>query len=187
MTENELKDRYFTWLYQLVSENNIIERSSYRKLLKKLDSIEFRYSLPMDGNRAEDGIDLRYRFGYDNLYEQPYIASYLDNKPCSVLEMMVALALRCEEDIAYNPDLGNRTGVWFYTMIDSLGLADMDDFNYDEKKVITSVNKMLERSFCSNGKGGLFTIQGNKDMREIEIWYQMCWYLDELLNDEIRR
>jgi len=52
--------------------------------------------LPMDGNRAEDGIDLRYRFGYEKEYEGSTIASYLDNSPCSVLEMLIALAFRAK-------------------------------------------------------------------------------------------
>lgn len=39
------------------------------KLLRHLHNIDFQYMLPMDGNRAEDGIDLRYRFGYEKEYE----------------------------------------------------------------------------------------------------------------------
>jgi len=74
-------------------------RLSYQKLLRHLHNIDFQYMLPMDGNRAEDGIDLRYRFGYEKEYEGSTIASYLDNSPCSVLEMLIALAFRCEEHI----------------------------------------------------------------------------------------
>ena len=32
----------------------------------------------MDGNRAEDGIDLRYRFGREQLYSDAMVASCLD-------------------------------------------------------------------------------------------------------------
>ena len=42
------------------------------------------------------------------------ISAYLDNKTCSVLEMMIALAIRCEEHIMDDPDVGNRTGQWFW-------------------------------------------------------------------------
>lgn len=51
------------------------------------------------------------------------IASYLDNRPCSVLEMIIALAIRLEEHIMDDPDIGNRTGQWFWDMIVSLGLG----------------------------------------------------------------
>lgn len=187
MTERELKNRYFEWMYQLVSGKGTVGRSSYRMLLRHLDSISFRYTLPMDGNRAEDGIDLRYRFGRDNSYDQTLIAAYLDDHPCSVLEMMVALALRCEEDIAYDPELGDRTYVWFSAMIDSMGLTDMDDYNYDERTVDRAISTMLDRSYARSGEGGLFTVHSRRDMRIVEIWYQMCWYLDEVLNVDGQR
>lgn len=182
MTEHELKNRYFEWMYQLVSAKETIGGSSYRMLLRHLDSISFRYTLPMDGNRAEDGIELRYRFGRDNSYDQTLIASYLDDHPCSVLEMMVALAHRCEEDIAHDPELGDRTCVWFSAMLDSMGLVGMDNHNYEEKTVDRIISTMLDRSYSRSGEGGLFTVHSRKDMRTVEIWYQMCWYLDEILN-----
>ena len=41
---------------------------SYRRLFYKLHDTEFAYTIPMDGNRAEDGIELRYRFGREQGY-----------------------------------------------------------------------------------------------------------------------
>lgn len=61
----ELNNEYFEWMCQLVYDERYIRRLSYQKLLNHLHNIDFQYSLPMDGNRAEDGIDLRYRFGYE--------------------------------------------------------------------------------------------------------------------------
>ena len=95
MTFHELNQSYFAWMRQLVSNERYSKRLSYRKLLTHLHEVEFTYTLPMDGNRAEDGIDLRYRFGYENDYSEPMIASGLDDRPCSVLEMMIALSMRC--------------------------------------------------------------------------------------------
>ena len=105
MTKNELNDAYFNWMYQLVFDGRYSKRLSYRKLLRELHRIEFTYSIPMDGNRAEDGVDLRYRFGYENGYSSSMISVYLDNRMCSVLEMMIALAIRCEEHIMDDPDI----------------------------------------------------------------------------------
>ena len=108
MTKNELVNAYFEWMCQLVYDRGYCKRLSYRKLLARLHDTAFAYSVPMDGNRVEDGIDLRYRFGRENGYRDAMIAAYLDDSPCSVLEMMTALAVRCEEHIMTDPDVGNR-------------------------------------------------------------------------------
>jgi len=143
---------------------------------------EFIFSIGLDGNRAEDGIGLRYRFGYECRHDDPVITAYLDNRGCSVLEMMIALALRCEEHIMSDPVVGNRTGQWFWNMIVNMGLGGMDDVKFDGLYTDAVVGKFLAREYEQNGKGGLFTVEGCRyDLRGIEIWYQMCWYLNSIL------
>lgn len=182
MTKNELNQKYFEWMYQLVCDEKYTKNLSYRKLLHRLHGIDFYYVLYMDGNRYEDGIDLRYRFGYEHSYEGPMIASYLDDCPCSVLEMLIALAIRCEEHIMDDPYIGNRMAQWFWNMIVNLGLGTMHDLKFDERYVDEVIERFLERDYESNGKGGLFTVDHRKcDLRSVEIWYQMCWYLDSIL------
>jgi len=168
-------------MYQLVAADRY-SNQSYRKLLARLHGTEFVYSIPMDGNRAEDGVDLRYRFGREYGFDDAAIESCLDNVPCSILEMMIALAIRCEEHIMCDPDIGDRTGKWFWDMIESLGLADMDDAKYNRGLVERTLTRFLSRGYRRNGKGGLFTVEKcRRDMRSMEIWYQMCWYLDGLI------
>ncbi len=182
MTKNELNKEYFEWMYQLVRKDGYSKRLSYRKLFTHLHDIEFTYIIRMDGNRAEDGIDLRYRFGYEQGYDSPMITTLLNDRPCSVLEMLIALAIRCEEHIMDDPDIGNRTGQWFWNMIINLGLGSMDDSKFDENYVEDVVSRFLDRKYKRNGEGGLFTVKNCKhDLRTVEIWYQMCWYLDEIL------
>lgn len=182
MTKDELNSAYFDWMYQLVCSERNLRKPSHRKLLLCLHSINFRYSIPMDGNREEDGTDLRYRFGYEKSYEGPMIASYLDDRPCSVLEMLIALAMRCEEHIMDDPDIGNRTGQWFWSMISNLGLGSMTDANFDRAQTNHAISIFLDREYKPNGEGGLFTVRKcPRDLRTIEIWYQMCWYLDDIL------
>lgn len=182
MTKDELNNAYFEWMYQLVCNEQYSKRLSYRKLLYLLHDTEFTYTIPMDGNRAEDGTDLRYRFGYENTYEAPMIAAYLDDRPCSVLEMMIALAIRCEEHIMDDPDIGNRTGQWFWNMIVNLGLSSMNDTKFNKNHVIEIIQRFMDREYRRNGEGGLFTVKHcREDLRSVEIWYQMCWYLDENL------
>lgn len=182
MTKNELKHAYFRWMCQLVYDTRYSKRTSYEKLLRKLHEIDFEYSIPMDGNRAADGTDLRYRFAYENDLEGPVVAAYLDDRPCSVLEMMIALAVRCEEHIMDDPDVGDRTGQWFWNMVVNLGLGGMTDERFDEGYVNMIVHRLLRRRYKRNGEGGLFTVDNpRQDLRSVEIWYQMCWYLDEIV------
>lgn len=182
MTKSELNNEYFEWMYQLVCNEQYSRRLSYRKLLTHLHEIEFVYIIGMDGNRAEDGIDLRYRFGYERQYEGSLIDTYLDDCPCSILEMLTALAIRCEEHIMDDPDIGNRTGQWFWSMIDNLGLGAMNDAKFNKGYLDSIITKFLNREYKRNGEGGLFTVNNCKhDLRTAEIWYQMCWYLDNIL------
>ena len=168
MTEHELTRRYFDWMYELVADDRYSK--SYRKLFTRL-------------NGTEDGIDLRYRFGRENGYPDAMIASLLDVVPCSVLEMMLALSIRCEEHIMDDPEIGNRTGEWFWIMIVNLGLGSMDDTRYDEEYVDDILDKFLNREYDADGTGGLFPVRNPRyaqyDLRNVDIWYQLNWYLQE--------
>lgn len=173
MSRDELDYRYFRWLFDLVCKNRYSSEISYEKLLSYLHDTEFRYLLSRDGGRAKDGIDLRNRF-MDN--GENYISG-----PCSVLEMMIALAVRCEESIMDDALLGNRTAQWFWGMIVSLGLGSMSDDRFDGEYVESVVNTFLDRKYEPNGKGGLFTIDDSEDdLRDVEIWFQLLWYLDRI-------
>ena len=103
-----------------------------------------------------------------------------------------------------NPDDGDRTGKWFFEMIDSLGLTGMDDRQFDQETVFDILQRFMHREYDASGQGGLFTLRAPSsegaakprlgaeiakgdseagrskiDMREIEIWYQMMAYLEE--------
>jgi len=164
----------------LVSKDRYTKGRSYRKLLRELHDIDFYYRLDRDGNRFEDGIDFRYRFGYEEGHSDAEI-SQIDVYPCSVLEMMVALAFRCDEHIMWDPEVGNQTGKWFWLMIKNLGLESYDDNHFDPITVYDIVDAFMERQYEPDGKGGLFYIKGtDKDLREVEIWYQLNLYLSTL-------
>ena len=100
---DELSNRYFEWMYNTICEDRFPKDISYRKLIMCLHETEFTYCIRNDKNRAEDGIDLRRRFTLIE-YEDD-LSLYLDG-PCSVLEMMLALAIRCEESIMDDPYMG---------------------------------------------------------------------------------
>lgn len=181
MTRSEIKNEYFDWMYNLVCGDRY-SGASFIKLLRYLHDTEFRYLIPKDQNRAEDGRSLRRRFILRNDYEDcyDYVINALEG-PCSVLEMMIALDIRCEEDIMDSTDVGDRSGQWFRGMIVSLGLGHMHDDNFDEQYVYDVIERFLDRDYEPNGRGGLFTIRHcDDDLRDVEIWWQLCWYLDSI-------
>ena len=179
MTRKTINDRYELWLYSIAGSPK-----QYQRLLRNLYLTDFKYTLPMDGNRFEDGIDLRYRFGADIGVNDSLIASYLDDRPCSILEMMVALSIRIEEHIMDNPEIGDRTAKWFWGMVTSLGLDKMTDAYFKQKNYEEMIRKFLDREYAPDGQGGLFTLKNNRrDLRTVDIWYQAMWYLNEILNE----
>lgn len=179
MFQDQIINDYFEWLWNFTKCRG---HSQNRKIITLLHNIEFRYSIPMDANREEDGIDLRYRFitevGIPKNYQEVY--GYLDG-PCSVLEMMIALAIRCEESIMDDPDIGDRTSEWFWLMMKNLGLDYMNDRKFDRDIAEEKISIFLDRRYKRNGEGGLFVVNGRRDLRKVEIWYQMCWYLDTIM------
>lgn len=180
MRRVEIIKEYDRWLFDLVYANDWVGAASYDKLLKQLHEVEFLWTFQMDENRAEDGISLRYRFALSNGYgdDSDLVLEYLD-RPCSTLEMMVALALRCEEDIMDDASIGYRMPEWFWGMVTNLGLGAMRDELYDEEEVKRVIERFLCREYEANGKGGLFTVKNTEhDLREVEIWHQLLWYLN---------
>jgi hypothetical protein len=177
MTKDDVKNEYFEWLYDLVCKNRYSEDISFRKLLMFLHCTEFTYIVPMDENRAVDGIALRWQYVCEKDYPN-YTLDDLEG-PCSILEMMIALTFKCD-GFMDDPDMGDRFGQWFWHMIVSLGLGPMDDRSFNKRKATGIINRFLDRHYEPNGKGGLFTIRNcDRDLRYVEIWHQMCWYLDE--------
>ena len=182
MIQADLENEYFMWLSDTVCKDMFPEHISYTKLLRYLHEKAFRFLIPNDKNRAEDGCDLRYRYARNNLPNDiaDDIYNHIDG-PCSVLEMMVALAIHCEEFITDNPDYGDRTKQWFWNMITNLGLGSMSDDRFDRYFVDDIIERFLERDYAPDGRGGLFYIRRcEHDLRNVEIWHQLCWYLDSI-------
>lgn len=180
--EEQIESKYFEWMCDIVCDKRFPRGVSYFKLLSNLHNTIFTWSkrIRRDENRAKDGINLRRRFAISQGDE--YLDACFGDAPCSVLEMMVALAIRCEESIMDNTEIGDRTTQWFWGMISNLGLGEFNDNNYDEECVENIIQTFLKRKYDFDGKGGLFRVRGSKeDLRKVEIWYQLCWYLDTII------
>lgn len=159
---------YEAWLFQFVT--NEPEHKNYSSLLRTMNEISFQVVKHRgDYNRMLDGFCLRQRYYGPIALEE-----------CSVLEMMVALAKRIDDDILYDYEIGTQTEKWFWMMIDSLGLSGMTDDSFDENTVTRIIYNFMDYNFAPDGKGGLFYVPGyNGDIREMEIWYQMTkFHLD---------
>lgn len=181
MTRDDILNEYFEWMCNKVCNSS--EKIKYRKLLTLMNDTDYYYILVMDGNRYGDGINLRYRFAIEMNYDDAMVADALDFKPCSILEMMIALAWRIEEHIMVNDDIGDRTGEWFWEMMDSLHISNMTNNQFDIHKgdIKRRLTAMMEKDYLANGEGGLFTVSNpNVDMRNLEVWYQAMAYLNEI-------
>lgn len=184
---NQLPRQYFEWMVSILIPD-VNKRVVYSNLLDTLNSLEFIPSMDMDYNRFNDGVELRFRFGDENGFGKTSISCYLDTHPCSMLEMMCALSLRIEETIMSDPEIGDRTWIWFDEMLNSLGFINQTNYNFDYNLILSNINTFNRRQYESNGRGGLFTIDDpTVDVRDLEIWYQMNLYIKQVDVRESRK
>ena len=134
---------YFDWLCKIISGPGM-----YSKLLSYLHNIAFRWTIINDQNRALDGHNLRSIFTTGNKDGYWELDAHLPQL-CSVLEMFVALSIRCEDNIMHNPFIGtNNTDRWFWMSLDNLGLLYYDDGHFDTDEVSDIVWKWLSHDYA---------------------------------------
>lgn len=166
---------YFDWLVFQISPD-YHERERYSKLLFALYSTEFFWVVPRDLNRAKDGLDLR------NQYEREVGAGIDIFGPCTCLEMLIALAIRCENELMYDPDFGDRTDQWFWIMIDNLGLDQFENDEFDKDEVDYILNRFMNREYGSNGEFCMFPgTESVKNLKKMELAYQINYYVKMIL------
>lgn len=152
-------------------------------MLKVLFKTDFYILIGNDANRAVDGVELRYEYSEE---ENPRVPIDI-SKPCSLLEMLIALARRMDYELS--TDDYDRTPYYFWQMIRNLGLIDCDDDTYGTvrgtgDKIKDTIKRLLDRDYHYSGEGGLFPLKyPNRDQRDVEIWYQMHAYLYENYED----
>ena len=165
---------YFEWLLDKV-RYKFVRTDDYRLLLSYLFYREFTWLIPFDSNRAENGIGLRYEFET----EHGFCGRNVD-EPCSVLEMLIALARDWEHEITYDFHKGDRSAKWFWTMIDNLGLLNYPDFEFNEYEIEEIIDVWLTRKFSKSGEGSIFPVKNwGSDQKQLEIWLQLQNYVLE--------
>lgn len=177
MTEARFAPEYITWLCDLIGLYGRDERSKI--LLDALLDKEFYWTVPNDDNRVQDGLRLRDEFADANdiSIEDVFVG------PCTILEMLIALARRCSDQM-YDFDDQDTPSRWFWEFMENLGLDFCSRTDYDEDytaEVVDSVlERLVERTYSESGRHGLFPLNSPKqDQRNVEIWYQMFAYLTE--------
>ena len=131
----------------------------------------------MDENRAKDGINLRNRFSDLYSLSGDQMREIFGEKPCSMLEMMIALAIRIEDDFM-GTESTNNTSRWFWSMIFSMGLQFQKDGNFDEDRVHSIIMQFIDHRYGQDGRGSLFHVPiHGVDFRSLQIWDQMNYWL----------
>ena len=180
MDKIEVRKDYYIWLKTCV---NFPE--GYELVADKLHRTPFVWLVDMDANRAEDGKSMRYWYTCDRNFdkeERELVEEYLSG-PCTLLEMMVALARRIEADIMAEGGVDDRTDEWFRCMLDNLGLLEFDDKRYNENEVDYILNRFMSRKYGENGVGNIFKnakkgrVKGGPNFRNLEIWSQAQTFL----------
>ena len=170
-----MQDAYFCWLVGLIGDDYI--RVNYQRLLWKLYITDYIWELDYDSNRAYDGLLLRDEYVRCGGY---FSGVVVKNGVCSVLEMFIALARAAENNIMHDPDFGDRTGKWFWIMLQNLGLDVYDDYHWFESEVERILDIFLHHRYEKNGLGGAFPVHNRtRDLRKMDLWWQMNAYLEE--------
>ena len=126
-TADELEKMYYDWLVTY----HIAYLSNYQTLLRALYDTPFRVTILMDENRVGDGLDMRNRFAYQQGLGQQDRELLRQGRPCSVLEVMIGLAQRFDEEYMTQYSNEDPIGLLVRPMIESLGLQGYDDQHFD--------------------------------------------------------
>lgn len=162
---------YIEWLCKerLLLEKD--EMQTYFKLFDCMLNIDFCSGHPNDVRRENEGLNLREDFEYET-------GLYLEglSPRCSFLEMLVALAYRCERQLMRSSYYGDRTSKWFFDMVHSLGLGKFTSSNWSSRSkenVIRICEDAMDR------KISLFDYRNANENINEEIWKQLCCYINE--------
>lgn len=176
--------KYYQWLTEWAKTLCSPYGGPYDELMHDLYICPFEAYVAGDENRIEDVYRLHELFASENSIPKNEVDRAVSNLPVSLLEVMLAMAYRCENDIMGDGET-DRLSAWFFDMLCCAELDDMTDDNYDPVYVEFVLERIIGRTYEKNGRGGLFIVnRPTRDLRKTELWYQMCWHLSELVEDD---
>lgn len=184
----EYRDQYLKWLLNLAG----LERSDGILLFSFLLDMTYYWQNDYDQARAGDGRYLRYYYvdkdgiqeAIDN-FGHPYadiVDEFVRSWPVSVIEVLLAMAIRLDKEYEYCASEGDRASLWFWIMCENLGLdlylVSNADFNINDAKM--KVIKWMDGDYDKNGKGSPMALpdglECDKDYREMSFWEQVTYW-----------
>lgn len=170
-----LAEEYLHWLEpQIKDEYGAPGTPVYWDLVNALHDKEFTWSVPNDDNRLVDGLELRAEFCFSQHVRVDALRSL---GPCSFLEVLIGLSRR----LSFHA--GGQAPVWAWQLLNNLGLTDLADplSRRHYRQVSDILDVVIRREYSPNGHGGLFPlIDTDEDQTQVELWYQMAEYIDEI-------
>ena len=168
--EDEVKN-YLRWLCDDVG----FDYNRYSNLASTMLTYVFNDVVDNDINRTWDAVANREDFEY----EYDVVLDLHNNDSAGILEVLVVLARRAA-GIMYDANDEDKTEYYFDIMMRNLGLYKYDDDHYDHHKVSNILHIFNNRMYDKYGHGSIFVVDNPPgDMKEVEIWSQMNWYLTE--------
>lgn len=188
---------YFVWLCSKVGLNGPDSTQQYIKkenqdktyfeLALKLFKTRFMAFVPNDDNRVSDARCLRDEFALSESSFTDY--SVLDTEGASMLEVMIALCKRFDNDVMMTENGIDRSKEWFWEMLKNCDLDTFVDSEFmSEKNLDNSVGqecdaiikRVNDREYEGDGKGGFFPLKHPKcDQRKVQLWMQIHSYFLE--------
>lgn len=182
-----MRHEYFEWLVSKVTSPAVPDDAQARNVLRVLRDIRIQ-GLPMadDDPRLEDGKQLRMNFIDDAGLSVHSYDDALEPNFCTVLELLIALAIRMD-DIMRDPlDPSSSVPSCFWGMVTTMVGQPFYPCSYwafpadvSIAAVVTeSSMKFLSRQYDPTGyNGNIFIDVSGVDLRAIDIWAQACRFM----------
>lgn len=169
-SEDAVKN-YLRWLCDDVG----LDYNNYSNLVSTMLTYVFNDTVDNDINRTWDAIANREDFEHEYDVE----VDIGDNDSAGILEVLVVLSRRAA-DIMYDANNEDQTEYYFDIMMRNLGLYKYDNDHYDHHKVSNILHIFNNRMYDRYGHGSIFVVNNPPgDMKDVEIWSQLNWYLTE--------
>ena len=176
---NTTTNAYVRWLAKYVGGLN-----SRELLMLTLLNMEFYSDIhDFDKNRMSDAMKLRRSYMEETHLEDEEFYEI----PPSVLEVLIALAYRIENDILSESD-GITAEDMFNMFLENMGIDFIFDWEWDDDKEVyiqLQACRFMDRLYNADGSdGGIFVLKHpdkNVDLRTKDIWMQAQHWLRETI------
>lgn len=167
-------NEYYQWLLNKIRAETFV---GYDLLLAKLYSTLYEITRDVDQPRVRKVAELRNEFCDECFINYP---SFGEIQNVSVLELLVSLASDAERVVMRDSEAGDRTSVWFWSMVHNLGLDIYTDDRFNLEAVDAILERFVEHKYEKNGQGSIaYTLKSRGDFRKLDVWQQLNIWLAE--------